>query len=322
MEEAIRNFHKQFDFTPELVNGDNLKKRDKYIVSGMGGSHLGAWLLKCHNPFIDLLIHRDYGLPRVPDYFLYDSLLILCSYSGNTEEVLDCAQKALEKGLSLAVVTGGGELLEFAKQHSVPYIELPNMNVEPRMAVPLFMLALARLMDNASLEADIKTAGCDVQPLSIKEEGERIASILEGKMPIIYSSTVNVPIAYNWKIKCNETAKVPASFNVVPELCHNELSGFDNESFMKDGASNMVVLMLHDAQDHPRIHKRMNLLEKLFEEKQLSVVTLSLVGETVLHKIFHSILLAEWVALTLAKYYGVPDAKTPLIASFKAAIKN
>jgi glucose-6-phosphate isomerase len=97
MEEAILHFPEQFDFEPIIENGGKLEKRDKFIICGMGGSHLGAWLLKRQNPNLDLLIHRDYGLPRVPEYFLKDSLIILSSYSGNTEEVLDTAEQHLKE---------------------------------------------------------------------------------------------------------------------------------------------------------------------------------------------------------------------------------
>ncbi|MDO8492151.1 MAG: SIS domain-containing protein [bacterium] len=317
MEDAIRDFPQQFDFEPKIENEDKLAKKDKFIVCGMGGSHLGAWLLKRHNPNLDLLLHRDYGLPRVPEYFLRESLIILSSYSGNTEEVLDVGRLAFGKGLSLAVIADSGELLDFAKENEIPYIDLPNTGIEPRMAVGFTMLAIARLMQDGELEEEVRKAGKQVEPSLNKETGERLAEKLVDKKIVVYSSTLNLPLAYNWKIKFNETAKIPASYNVFPELCHNELSGYDAVDLTSGLSRDTHVLILMDAEDDPRILKRMKILKSILNDKKIPASEITISGESALTKIFNSILLAEWVALTLAHHYGVSDAKTPLIAEFK-----
>src|SRR3989344_8436781 len=127
MEDSIKSFAGQFKWEPEVVSlGSLASKSSKFVVCGLGGSHLAAGLLKVAEPKLDLLIHRDYGLPRVPDYFLSESLIILSSYSGNTEEVLDAGQLALRQKLNLAVITTGGKLLEFARVNNLPYIQLPD----------------------------------------------------------------------------------------------------------------------------------------------------------------------------------------------------
>src|SRR3989338_4612463 len=126
MEDSIKSFAEQFKWEPEVVSlGSLASESSKFIVCGLGGSHLSAGLLKVAEPKLDLLIHRDYGLPRVPDYFLRESLIILSSYSGNTEEVLDAGRLGLEQKLNLAVITTGGALLDFAKAHNLPYVQLP-----------------------------------------------------------------------------------------------------------------------------------------------------------------------------------------------------
>ena len=322
MEDAIRNFPKQFEFEPEVINADKLTKHDKFILCGMGGSHLGAWLLKRHNPYIDLLIHRDYGLPRVPEYFLKESLIVLSSHSGNTEEVLDVGKAAIEKKLSLAAIADSGELLDFAKANNLPYIDLPNIDIEPRMAVGFAMIAIARLIGNSTLLNEIREVGRKISPEQWKEEGEILATHLIGRQPIVYASALNLPLAYNWKIKFNETAKIPASFNVFPELCHNELSGYDITDGTKELSERMHVVILSDDEDYIRIKKRIMILEGLLLERSIPSSIVPVVGESALQKVFNNILMAEWVAITLAHHYGVPDAKTPLIAEFKRRMRE
>ena len=89
MREAIKNFSQQFDFTPVVENEAQLKRSGKFVVAGMGGSHLAAGLLKVWNPYLDIVIHREYGLPAIEEKDLQSRLCIASSYSGNTEEVID-----------------------------------------------------------------------------------------------------------------------------------------------------------------------------------------------------------------------------------------
>jgi len=112
MREVIKNFNKQFGWEPKVINGEKLATAGKFLVCGMGGSALSAGLIKIIDPKINLIIHRDYDLPNISD--LDQRLIILSSYSGNTEEVLSAFDKAKEKNLHLAVIASDGQLLEKA----------------------------------------------------------------------------------------------------------------------------------------------------------------------------------------------------------------
>src|ERR1700722_733566 len=97
LQEALRRFPEQIDWTPEVVNSELLGAHTRFVVCGMGGSHLGAWLIKRYGKITNLIIHRDYCVPNAPDGFMQDALVILRSYSGNTEETLDAGREALER---------------------------------------------------------------------------------------------------------------------------------------------------------------------------------------------------------------------------------
>ena len=115
--ESIKSLQKQLQYQPELVNGEKLGKYERFIFVGMGGSALAPDLLRVSNPELDILIHRDYGLPDLPDKVLQNSLIILNSYSGNTEEVLSAFKLAIEKNLAVAAVSVGGKLLQLASEN-------------------------------------------------------------------------------------------------------------------------------------------------------------------------------------------------------------
>ena len=78
---------KQLDLTALAKNYKNI------VISGMGGSALGGHVVK--NLYKDTLaipleIVSDYSPPK---YLSEESLVILSSYSGNTEEVLEFHDK-------------------------------------------------------------------------------------------------------------------------------------------------------------------------------------------------------------------------------------
>jgi len=324
MEDTLSRFGEQFDWQPAVEYSEALSAYKHYIVCGMGGSHLGAWLIKRygqsgHGTTSNIFIHRDYGLPELPAGAMEDTLVILSSYSGTTEEVLDSARVALEKGLPMAAISTGGKLIEFAREQAIPHIVIPDTGLAPRMAVGFSMIGLARLMGQTELENAIRIAGKAVDPMAGREEGKRLADILLARIPLIYSSGANIPLAYMWKIKFNETAKIPAFCNALPEMCHNELCGFDTVESTESISERMVAVFLTDENDHERNQTRMQVAGEILAEHRIPVERVVLRGEG-FEKVFASALLADWVTLELARSYGVPNAETPLIADFKKRI--
>src|SRR5437660_5534301 len=70
-------------------------------VAGMGGSAIGgdlALALLTDELKIPAMVHRDYGLPA---FVGRDSLVIVSSYSGNTEETLSGFEEARKRGAKI-----------------------------------------------------------------------------------------------------------------------------------------------------------------------------------------------------------------------------
>lgn len=312
MEEHILKFPKQLQWEAKVENADRLPQTSKFIVCGMGGSHLAAGILKVYNPALDLLIHRDYGLPRVPDYFLRESLIIASSHSGNTEETLDAAFAAHQAGLRVAVIATGGKLLDFARENALPYVLYPGEGIQPRLALGYQLKALAALINNQGLAGELADLASELDPAGWQERGREIAGALSSKIPVVYASAVNLPLAYIWKIKFNENCKTPAFYSVFPELNHNELTGFDRSG--KEGE--FAALMIRDASDHARIQKRFEVTKKLYQERGVGVLDVDLVGSG-LGKMLSAILLADWVTLAVAQANGREPEPVPLIEEFK-----
>jgi len=316
----LKNFSKQFDYRPEVKNSDKLGAGYKnFVLAGMGGSHLSADILKTYKPDLSLFVHSDYGVPRYSKEFCRETLFIASSYSGDTEEVLDFLDESYSRGHDVLVISSGGKLITFAKDNKLPYIQLPKEDIPPRLAVGYTTVALAAIVLPEALP-ELLSLQKVLDSKGLENSAKVLADGLFDKIPVIYASNKNKRVAYNWKIKFNETTKIPAFCNFFPELNHNEMQGYDfifqNESLSK----RFHFVIIRDALDDEKISRRMEVLQQLFEEKGLGVTSVYLEGNNRFEQIFNSILLADLVTVNLAEKYGVDPVEVPMIETFKKRI--
>ena len=320
MEEAITQFATQFSWVPKVVHAEKLPKAEKFILDGMGGSHLAAGLLHAYRPDIDLSFFSDYDIPPLPAARLKDALLIASSFSGNTEEPIDFVEKAFAKGLPLAAIAKGGKLLEFAQKHQIPHVVLPPTKIQPRSGLGFQILALVALLQDNGLQKELSTLAQTLSPKTLEPAGQELARALRDSVPVIYASTRNSAVSYNWKIKMNETGKLPSFYNVFPELNHNEMTGFDVIETTEGLSRKFHFIFLTDSADHPQNKKRMAVCKKLYQERGLAVTEVPLEGKSTLEKMFNSLLIADWTAVHLSKIYGTEAEQVPMVEEFKKLV--
>lgn len=319
MRDAIKNVNRQFDFKPKVENAGKLKKAKKFVVCGMGGSNIPAAILKLANPSLDIIAWNDYGLPSVKD--LKDRLVIIVSYSGNTEEAIDSFKEAKRLKLKRAVMATGGRLLDLARKERVAYAQIPNTGIQPRMGTGFMIRGLMKLVgDDKGLRASgalFKT----LDPGAIESAGKRLAKSLEGAVPVVYASRANQALAWNWKIKFNETGKIPAFANIVPEVNHNEMTGYDVIPSTRALSKQFHFIFLEDPADNERVRLRMKVTRDLYHARGLNSTAVPLEGADIFLKIFSSLVLADWTAFHLAMHYGVEAEKVPMVEDLKKRLK-
>ena len=317
----IKNYASQFAYQPVVENAGKLKKKfSKFVVIGMGGSHLAADIIKAWHPELDIVMWSNYGLPGLLDKDLKDRLIILSSYSGNTEETLDAFAVARAKHLSIAVVGADGKLIRSAQKFGVPYAQIPDRTLQPRMATGYSLMALLAVMGEKMLLQEAHELAKQLHPAREERRGQDLSKRLYGSVPVIYSSAKNAAIGHNWKIKFNETGKVPAFSNMVPELNHNEMTGFDAKEKATSLSRGFRFVFLKDGLDDRRILKRMSVLEKLYHDRGFKVEIVLLQGKSDLQKIFNGLILADWTAYYTAQLYGVDPEHVPMVEEFKKLI--
>lgn len=316
MKQNILDFPKQFE--KGLALAQNVKVAGKFeniVFSGMGGS---AWPAEILSTWLDwpIRVNRNYQLPASKK-----DLTIFSSYSGNTEEPLAAYQTALKKKLVMAAITSGGQLKELCRQNGTPLAEIP-IGLVPRMATGYIFTALHSLLANSGLikdkSSEILEMAKNLNPAGQENQGKGIAEKMKERIPIIYSSDKLKVLSYIWKIKFNETSKSPAFSHCLPELNHNELEGLAHEKECDFHDKPIFqCLILKDPADQPEIRKRMDLTAEILNESGLPAEIIDLTGQSLLEKIFSSILLADWASYYLAKAYGTDPLKTEVIERFK-----
>lgn len=320
MKQAFIEFQKQFAYNPTIKNKQKYKVAKKYIVLGMGGSHLAADVIKNVKPDLEIIIHKDYNLPALSDRELKNYLIIASSYSGNTEEVVSGLKLAYKKKLNIIMIATGGKLIKFAKANQLPYIQVPDFGIQPRSALGFSCRALLKAMGQNKLYKETNALAKTLKGKNYEARGKKLAKALKNKVPIIYASETNFSLAYNWKIKFNETGKIPAFYNVFPELNHNEMTGFDVATKTKLLAKNFIFIFIRDDKDHKQIQKRMDVVAKLYKKRKLPVINLKLVGKNKWQQIFSNLLIADWASYYTSQGYGLESEQVPMVEEFKKMI--
>lgn len=302
---------------------------ENIIVTGLGGSAIGGDLLRVYAAGcldIPVVVNRNYTLPR---FVGPRTLVFAVSFSGNTEETLNAYAEAREKGASIVVLTSGGKLAERAREDGVPVITVPG-GIAPRSATGYLFLPMLVILERLGLIAGISREAegmiAHLQELRSRygmnaalrdNPAKQLAMNLEGRLPVIWgaSGTTEV-VAQRWKGQINENAKSPAYWNVLPELNHNEVVGFDAPA---DILKNTWLVFLRDPDDHPQVRLRFSITREMVGSAA-GVSEFEASGEGRLARMYSLIYLGDFTGLYLAARYGIDPGPVKAIDRLKVAL--
>lgn len=109
-------------------------KIDAIIVCGMGGSAIGGDLLRAYTADtlkVPVIVNRQYTLP---EFAGSSTLVIISSYSGNTEETLSVYRDAIKRKSQIVCISSDGEVERRARKNGHPLITIPK-GFPPRAAL-------------------------------------------------------------------------------------------------------------------------------------------------------------------------------------------
>jgi len=311
MLQRILDMPQQLQHAYELSSATEIKidrpKVRNICIAGMGGSAIGGDVAVANagtEQTLPIVVNRHYRLPGFVDEH---SLVLVSSYSGETEETLSALQDAVERNAQIICVSSGEKLSEQARDLGATLFSIPG-GAPPRAALAYLtvpILVCLRFMGMiAELGSGIKESvtllnqlGKEVHPDVEESTAKTMSRSLHNTIPLIYSGSDGMQaVAVRWKGQLSENSKVLAFCNFFPELNHNEIMGWREQTRQ----NNFQVVYLSDRDDHSRIQKRMAITKELLREKGKTILELESRGDSRLARLFSLIFLGDMVSLYLA----------------------
>lgn len=300
------------------------------VISGMGGSSLGGRI-------IDSLITDRVRVPvevfteyHLPNYVSSQTLVIVSSYSGNTEEALSMAREALKKNAKIFVITTGGKLAEFLRKENLAgYILKPRANPskQPRMglgysiAACLSILARCEFLSiyDQDIQEAIETCQKFIKEFGVQESEEknlpkRMAKNLYGGIPVLIASEHLVGSAHTFKNQLNESSKTFSVLFDIPELNHHLMEGLRNPAPAKKFLN---FLFLESKLYSPQIRKRYAVTKDVVEKNEIPFRTYLSRSDKKLEQIFEILVFGSFVSFYLAMLYNIDPLPIPWVDYFK-----
>lgn len=292
------------------------------VVTGLGGSGIGGSIVqnfvfdKLSIPFI---VNKDYSLPA---FVNRKSLVIVCSYSGNTEETLAAMKQAIKKRATVVCITSGGAVAELAGKKKLDCILVPA-GMPPRSCLGYSLVQILYVLGHFGLigngfEKELKSV------IKIMKAGENdtqkkaaaIAKKILGKLPIIYSSASFEGVAVRFRQQLNENSKLLAWHHVIPEMNHNELVGW------RDEAQDKVVIILRSKNDFDRVQARVEINKKIIKKHTNNIIEIYSEGNSYWQEAFYLIHLTDWVSVFLADLRELDATEVKVIDFLKNSLSK
>ena len=302
------------------------------IVAGMGGSAIGADLIKAYAETflsVPLHVHRGYGLPA---WAKGKECLVICSsHSGNTEETLSAFAQAAEHGCQILAATTGGRLAELTQAASQTTWLFDHQG-QPRTAVGYsFGLLLALFARMGIIPDPEKELSDAVEAMKRQQENllpdvpdtansaKRLGGQFMGRWITIYGAELMAPVAQRWKTQINENAKAQASFELLPEADHNTLEGMTEPEDIFGGTMN---IFLRADQNHPRNELRAEHTRMAVMLAGQNTDTLEAQGDSRLANIWTALHYGDYTSYYLAMAYGLDPTAVPMLVDLKEKMSN
>lgn len=299
---------------------------EQVLILGMGDSGFGGDVAAaCARPFapIPIVVYGGY-LP--PSWVSSKTLVIAISESGTTEETLESLEAAVEAGASLVAITNGGALEAFARRVGAPVLPVMGAGPMPRaslgsLATPV-MLALEQvgLFPGARLWLQEAVQGLRVrreQLVGIDSPAKQMAESIGSTIPVIYGGgAIGTTAARRWKIAFNHNVKTPAFWAPMPDMCHNELSGWTGSVIPTEDLFTQIQLR-HES-EHPQTARRFEFVEHKTVNQMAGVLSVEALGEGPAAQLFDLILLGDLTSLELAAARGVDPGPLALVDDLKS----
>jgi glucose/mannose-6-phosphate isomerase len=297
-------------------------------LCGMGSSSVAGDVIRAlyaDRLRVPAVVVRGSELPR---FCGRGTLVLVCSYSGDTAEALACFEQAVERGCPVLTVTSGGQLASRGGDLGLASVTIPT-GFMPRASLGYTALGALGLLEAAGLlepladEVAESIAGlgsiaatCAPSIPTTVNPAKRLASSIGDRVPVLWGSEgLGSVAAMRWKTQLNENAKVPAWASSLPELDHNEVVGWSERA----GGRFFVVALRHEGEP-PDVAARFPPSMDIARESGAGVEELWASGASPLSRFLSLAMTGDFVSIYLGIARGFDPTPIDAIARLKRAL--
>ena len=269
-----------------------------------------------------LVIHQGY---HIPNFVNEETLSIVMSYSGNTEETISALSHAIGKTKKIIIITSNGKMESISRKKSLPVLKVPH-GFEARSAIAylffplLLILSSYQKLDVANeIEETISVLKTERKTINF-DEIRSISEKMKGKIPFIYGSYgFSDSLSMRFRRQLAENGKTLSHSNVIPNMHHDEIVGFMDKEILPF----IIPIFLRDYFEEERIKKRFNITKKIFESigiDCLEIYPLTKGGK--LSRMFSILFKIDLISIDYGKLRGFNPKDVSIISLLKEKMKE
>lgn len=326
---ALELFPEQIKTAYEQAISSNIKKVNfsSVVLSGMGGSSnagkIIASLIEPTSP-IYFCVYNNYGLP---EWVNKNTLVVLNSYSGNTEETLSAYDAAKEKGCLIVGVTTGGKIAELINLGQIRGLVFSARDTNPpgfpKSGLGLSFGALFGVMTKVGLlnfrKEDLVESLEELTRVRDSWKSDKTAQWLNGRMGILFAGKSFLgPL----NAGCNAICEISRNFTQFydfPEVNHVLIEATLKPDFAKE---KVRYLFFESTLDHPRTKKRFEVTKKIFDEQGLTYSSVMLQSSSFLGQCLELPHFCAWVGYHLSLLQNTDPGPEPWIIKLKELLQQ
>jgi glucose/mannose-6-phosphate isomerase len=325
MKNLVASFSKQLKEAIEIGKNAKLSRSghelSHVLICGLGGSGIGGSIVSemlAGEANAPIQVSKGYFIPA---YVNKHTLVIISSYSGNTEETLQCLEQALSKEAKIVCISSGGKIAAIAVEKKLDLITIPG-GMPPRSCLGysltqlLFVLHFNGICQNPSSQLEDAIHLIDTEEMNIQQEAMEISNALHGKLPVIYCTTYYEGVAIRFRQQLNENAKMLCWHQVIPEMNHNELVGWREKN------QGLHVILFRDSNEYERNNARIEINKTVIAKYTPHITEIKSKGKTIIEKSIYFIHLGDWISIYQAEKRGYDANEISVINDLKSKLSE